>query len=180
MRRRATGLAALGALIALMIAAMAAPAGAEVISGECTGMVTFSDGTVVTEAQPRDEVVDVPPADTVMYEGATGLDAPTEPVPFSGSVDVRLPFMTWVVASWSGETVENSDAGSYSYDVPGFVPRGTGGFEVTGYHTQQGQTCEVVVTMRLAGDPGPAAILGIALTGIFAAGVGAAGVKKKG
>ena len=180
MRRRATGFAVLAVLAVLMVAVLAAPAGAEVISGDCTGMVTFSDGTEVTETQPLDEVVDVPPADTVRYEGTTGLDKPTEPVPFSGSVDVRLPFMTWVVASWSGETMENADDGSYSYDVPGFVPRGTGGFEVTGYHFQQGQECEVVVTMRLAGDPGAAAILGVALTGIFAAGVGAAGVKKRG
>jgi hypothetical protein len=180
MRRRLRAGVILGALVVAFSGTIAGTAYGEVIEGACTGSITFSDGTKVTESQPLNEVVDVPPADTVTYEGMTGTPKPTSPVGFAGSVDVKLPVMTWVVVSWSGETEENSDDGTYTYDVPSFVPRGTGGFEVTAFHNQQGENCVVAVTMRLDGDPGPAAILGVALTGIFAAGVGAAGIKKKG
>lgn len=180
MRRRLTAAAVVGLLAMLMVAALAVPAGAEVIRGGCTGSVTFSNGTTVTESHPLDEVVEVPEADTVQYQGMVPVPEPDGPVPFSGLVDVRLPFMTWVVVDWSGETEENSDSGAYTYTVPSFVPRGTGGLEVTAYHAQQGEDCAARVTMKLAGDPGAVAILSAALTGVFGAGMAAAGMKKKG
>ena len=69
--------------------------------------------------------------------------------------------------------------GEYSYEVPSWVPKGTGGLEVTATHTQRGQTCIVAVTMSVEGDPGPAAIIGAAGSAMFAAGVIGAGFKRK-
>ena len=172
--------AALGALAVLWLVILAVPASGEVIEGPCTGSVTFSDGTVVTQATPIDQTVIVPAADTVTYSGDTTLAPPAEPVPFSGRVDVRLPFGGWTVGDWEGETQEVSISdGSYAYSVPSFVPRGTGGLEVTATHVQQGQTCTVVVTLALEGDPGAPAIIGATGTVVFLAGVIGAGFKKR-
>jgi len=172
--------AALGGLAVMWLLAFAAPAFGEVIEGPCTGSVTFSDGTVVTQATPIDQTVIVPDGDTVVYSGDTTLSPPAEPVPFSGGVDVRLPFGGWTVVDWEGDTQEVSITdGTYAYSVPGFVPRGTGGLEVTATHVQQGQTCTVAVTLALEGDPGTAAIIGATGTVVFLAGVVGAGVKKK-
>ena len=169
-----------GTIAVLWLVALAIPASAEVVEGPCTGSVTFSDGTVVTQATPIDQTVVVPTADTVTYSGDTTLAPPSEPVPFSGGVDVRLPFGGWTVVDWEGETQEVSIAdGSYAYSVPSFVPRGTGGLEVTATHVQQGQTCTVVVTLALEGDPGTPAILAATGTAVFLAGVVGAGFKKK-
>lgn len=170
----------LGALAALWVAVLAAPAGAEVRSGGCTGSATFSNGVVVTESQPIDEVVVVPDKDDVIYEGSINLPPPDDEVPFNGGVNVRLPIGNWSVVTWSGETVEVSDAGIYPYEVPPSVPRGTGGLEVTAAHNQQGQECLVAVTMALEGDPGTTAIVAAAGAAVFFAGTMAAGVKKKG
>lgn len=178
-RRRTSSLVLLGTITIFWVIGLAAPAGAEVIQGGCTGSVTFSDGTTVTESTPLSQVVIVPGDDTVGYEGSINLDPPGEPVPFSGGVDVRLPFGGWTVVPWGGDTEAVSADGDYAYVVPGFVPRGTGGLEVTALHIQQGQTCVVAVTMALAGDPGPAALIGATGTVVFGAAMIGAGIKKK-
>jgi hypothetical protein len=167
----------------LMVAALAAPASAEVIQAGCSGSATFSNGTSVNESTPLSEVFEVPEKDdNVMYTGAIDLPPADEPEPFSGDVSVRLPLGgSWVAAQWPeppGETEKVSDTGTYSYEVPGFVPRGTGGLEVTAFHQQRGVTCEVAVSLALAGSPGPAALIGTAGTIVFGLGVGAAGSRR--
>jgi len=180
-RRRYGSLVILGGIVVLVMAT-AAPASAEVIQGPCVGFAEFSNGARVTESTPLDEVVEVPEEDTVVYYGNTTLTPPEEEEAFSGYVSVRLPLGgSWVVVDWPsppGETLEVDDGGTYKYEVPPIVPRGTGGLEVTAFHTQRGQTCQVAVSMALAGDPGPAAIIGAAGTLVFGAGVLAAGRKK--
>ncbi len=182
-RRRIYALGVLGGTVMLMVAAMAAPASAEVIQGPCTGSAQFSNGAFADQSTPLDDVIEVPDQDTVIYAGDTTLSPPDEEEPFSGDVSVRLPIGgSWVVVSWPvppGETESVSDAGVYTYEVPGFVPRGTGGLEVTAFHTQRGQTCVVAVSMSLEGSPGPAAIIGATGTIVFAAGVAGAGLRKK-
>jgi hypothetical protein len=172
----------LGGSILLMLAA-ASPAGAEVIQGDCVGFVRFSNGAEITQSTPLSEVVEVPPEDTVVYFGDTTLGMPSEPETFSGSVKLALPLGgSWVIADWPnppGETEEVSDEGTYTYEVPGFVPVGTGAFELTGTHTQRGQTCIVAVSVAVEGSPGPMAILGAAGTAVFGAGVIGAGFKRK-
>ena len=180
-RPRIAAVVMLGAATVLTVTTLAAPASAEVIEGPCTGSVTFTGPFTVTEAQPLNVTVIVPTEDTVQYVGNVNISPPDSPVPFAGAIDVALPvpFRGWTVVSWNGETEEVSDSGSYAYVVPSWVPRGTGGLRVTATHTQQGTTCIVAVTMALDGDPGAAAIIGVAGTFVFAAGTLGAGIKKK-
>lgn len=184
-RRRTSRLAALlllGGATALLVGAVAVPAAAEVITGPCTGSADFlTAGVTITESQPVDEVVEVPPEDTVLYAGATNTPPPDDPIPFAGNVVVDLPFgQEWKVVTWAGETVEVEDAGEYSYDVPSFVPRGTGGLLLTATHDHGGVLCVVEVGLTVEGDPGGAAIGAAGATLVFGAGTLAAGIKKRG
>lgn len=178
-RRRTASVVLLGTITMFMVVGLGAPAGAEVIQGGCTGSARFSDGTTVTERTPLSETIIVPDGDTVAWAGNINLPPPDDEVPFSGGIDVRLPIGGWTVVGWGGETLEVSDAGLYTYTVPGFVPRGTGGLEVTATHTQLGQTCVVAVTMALDGDAGAAAIIGATGTLVFGLATVGAGFKKK-
>jgi hypothetical protein len=168
----------LGAISALTMATLASPASAEVIEGPCTGSAAFSNGAVVTESQPIDQVVKVPDGDTVEYAGSVNIPEPAEPIPFEGGIDVRLPINGATVVSWSGETLEVSDSGEYTYTLPSYIPRGTGGLEVTARHSQGGVTCIVVVTMAVEGSPGAPALIGATGTIVFFAGVVGSGFKK--
>jgi hypothetical protein len=180
--RRVRAAYILGGAVVLMLA-MASPAGAEVIEGDCVGFVEFSNGVKITESTPLMDVAEVPAEDTVVYFGDTTLSPPAEPEDFSGSVSLALPLGgSWVIADWPdppGQTAEVSDEGTYTYEVPGFVPVGTGAFELTGTHTQRGETCIVAVSVAVEGSPGPMAILGAAGTFVFGAGVIGAGIKRK-
>ena len=170
----------LAAITVLLLGILAVPAGAEVLEGDCTGGVVFSNGASVTERQPKNQVVAVPAADTVRYVGDTQLDPlpPDQTESFSGGISVAFPWGSATVVSWSGETDMTSDRGTYTYDVSGLVPEGTGGVEVTGTHTQRGQTCRVVVTMAIDGDPGWQAYTAAGLTVLSGAALAGAGVKR--
>jgi len=178
LKRRTASLVLLGTITMFSAVGLVAPANAEVFQGGCTGSAVFSDGTTVTESTPLSEVVVVPEEDSVVYQGSINLPPPDEEVPFSGAVSVRLPRFNWAVVSWEDTTEEVSAGGTYSYEVPGFVPRGVQ-LEVSASHTQQGQTCDVAVTMKLDGDPGAAAIISATGMVVFAVGTLGAGIKKK-
>ncbi len=184
-RRRFAALGILAGTTILFVGALAAPATAEVIQPPCTGSVTFSDGTTVTEKQPLTETVEAPASDTVTYSGDTTLDPPSEPEGFSGSVALALPAGgSYVIVDWpvpSDATTEQTSVtdGTYTYTVPDWVPKGTGPMEVTATHTQRGQTCVVAVNFSVEGSPGGAAWLGAGLTVAAGAGMLAGGIKKK-
>jgi hypothetical protein len=91
---------------------------------------------------------------------------------------VETPFNSWQVVSWGGETVEVEAQGSYKYSVPSWIPAGAGELQLTGWHQQGDVDCEVIVTVQLDGDPGPAALVAAAGTVVMGAGVLAAGAKK--
>jgi hypothetical protein len=181
-RKRLAALGVLGGMVMLMVASLAAPASAKVIQDGCTGSATFSNGVTVTESTSIDIVNEVPDMDDVIYTGMIDLPPADEPEPFSGNVTVALPLgQRWTAARWPvppGETETVQASGSYRYEVPSFVPRGTGGLLMTAFHQQRGVTCEVQVTMALAGDPGVAAYVATAGTAVFALGVGAAGSRR--
>lgn len=182
-RKRLAASGVLGGMVMLMVASLASPALAEVIEGPCTGSAEFSNNVTVTERTKIVDVVEVPEEDTVLYEGQIPIPPAEEPEPFSGNVSVALPAGgSWVVVEWpvpTGETVEVGASGLYEYEVPGFVPRGTGGVLVTATHTQRGITCVVAVTLSVEGSPGAPAIIGAVGTGVFALGVGAAGMRRR-
>ncbi len=177
-KRRMASLLLLGTITVFWVVGLAAPVSAEVIQGGCTGSAEFSDGTKVTESTPLSEVVIVPVEDSVVYQGSINLPPPDDEVPFEGNVSVRLPRFNWAVVSWDDTTEEVSAGGTYAYEIPGFVPRSVQ-LEVSASHTQMGQTCVVAVTMKLDGDPGPAAIISAAGALVFGAATLGAGVKKK-
>ena len=162
---------------------LAGPAGAEVRRGECVGFAEFpsktSDAKLIAE-RPASDVFLVPKEETVTYAGALaeGAEEFDEPVPFEGGVRVQGPVGSWQVVSWGGESKEVSAEGSYHYAVPSWVPAGAGELTVTAWHQQGEYDCEVIVTVQLDGDPGPAALVAAAGTAVFGAGVLAAGSKK--
>lgn len=179
--RRTASLGLLGAIAILFVGLLAAPAGAEVLQGDCSGSAAFSNGATVTEQQPIDDVVAVPAADTLNYVGDTNLPplGEDETESFSGGIALSLPFGAVTIVTWSGETDKTSDQGSYIYDVSGLVPEGTGGVQVGATHNQRGQTCVVAVTMSVDGDPGWQAYTAAGLTVLAGVGVAGAGVQKK-
>lgn len=180
-RRRNLGtMLVLGTITVLTVSALASPATGEVFEGPCTGSATFSNGVVVTESQPADQTVEVPDGDTVQYEGNVNIPAPDDPIPFDGGISVRLPIGGATIVTWADNTVEVSDAGEYTYTLPSYIPRGTGGLEVTARHSQGGVTCVVVVTMAVEGSPGTPALIAAAGTLVFGAGLLGAGFKKGG
>lgn len=178
-RQRRASLILLGTITMFWTIATVAPVSAEVTAGGCTGEAQFSDGTIVTVATPLDQVIVVPERDNVTYRGSINLPPPDDEVPFSGSIVVRLPRTNWTVVTWSGETVEVSDAGIYVYEVPSYVPRGIQ-FQVSGAHTQLGQTCGARVTMKLDGSPSTAAYIAATGTLVFGAATIGAGSRKRG
>ena len=167
----------------MMAVLLAAPAGAEVVRGDCAGFAEFpsktSDQALVAE-RPRADVFLVPKSETITYfgtikEGAVPFESP---VPFEGGVAVATPFNNWQVVTWGGETAQVSSEGTYTYSVPSWIPAGAGELEVTTWHQQGDADCEVIVSVQLDGDPGPAALVAAAGTVVMGAGVLAAGSKK--
>lgn len=183
MHRRAATVLLLG-MIAAMLLVVALPAAAEVTKGECTGQATFpskpSDGQLTAD-RPRDEVFDVPEEDDVQYSGmvAPGAEPSEEPVDFSGGLVVSLPRFQWQVVGWEGSTEDVEYAGVYTYEVPGFVPRGTGPVELTGKHSHEGyQDCEAVVTLSFQGERGVVPVVTGAVTVLAGLGTVAAGRRR--
>ena len=183
-RRRLFALSVLGGTVLLMVAASAAPASAEVIQGPCTGNATFDNGATVTEATPLSTVVEIPPEGDAVYSGDTHLPEADEEEPFSGSVSVELDMgVGFPVVNWPeppGETKLTKSSGTYTYEAPAWVPRGTGAIKVTATHTQRGQVCTVAFNVTLEGSPGTEAAVAAGLTAVAGAATLAAGTKKKG
>jgi len=178
----ATALASL-MLGMMLVLLLTAPAAAEVDRGACVGQAEFpskASDQVLTVERPRTDVFLVPKQETVIYTGALSEGAqPSEsPVPFEGGISVQLPRTSWQVVNWGGESTQVSADGTYTYEIPSFVPAGTGEFELTAWHKQGDADCAVSVTIQLEGKPGPAALVAAAGTVVFGAGVLAAGSKK--
>ena len=173
-------LVVLGATTVFTIAALSIPAGA-VVSGPCTGSAVFSNGVTITAEQPLDPATVIPDADNVLYQGSIDIPPPDEPIPFEGGISAEIAGVgSFPVATWGGTTEEVGASGSYIYEVPSWVPRGTGDILLTGNHVQGGAECVGQVKVTLDGDPGAAAIIAATGTVLFGAGVIGSGVKKKG
>ena len=190
-RKRLSALLTITGLVVLSVAT-AAPAGAVVVDPGCTGSVTFEEGVNVsevsgnrvTESHPLSPTITIPSEATVSYAGEINVPPPDEPVDFAGGIDLQLPLFGGItIVSWPdppGQTEMTSDSGSYTYSLPSYVPKGTGGLELTARHTQQGETCVVKLNIALAGSSSPVGILTGAATALFGALMVSAGFKKKG
>lgn len=193
MDRRRVALLGTTAAAVVMLVACAAPASAVVLEGPCTGSVTFppgvevttvDPGNVVRESHPLQPTITIPPDATVGYEGTMNIPPPDDLVDFAGGIDLKVPLIGGVtIVSWPdppGQTMEVSDSGDYTYSLPSYVPRGTGGLELTARHTQMGTTCRVALTVSVAGESSPIGILTGAASALFGALMVSAGLKKKG
>ena len=182
--RRNTAVTLTVLMLGMMLTVLlAAPAGAEVTRGTCVGQAEFPSKAadpILNADRPRSSVFLVPNEETVAYAGALSRDAQPfdDPVEYEGGISVQFPRTSWQFATWGGTSTQVSADGLYTYSIPSFVPAGTGEFEVTGWHKQGDIDCEVVVTVALDGEPGPAALIAAAGTVVFGAGVLAAGSKK--
>jgi hypothetical protein len=167
----------------MLVLLLTAPAVAEVDRGTCVGQAEFpskASDRVLTAERPRADVFLVPKQETVHYTGtlSEGAQPSESPVQFEGGISVQLPRTSWQVVGWGGESTQVSADGTYTYEIPSFVPAGTGEFELTAWHKQGDADCAVTVTIQLEGKPGPAALVAAAGTVVFGAGVLAAGSKK--
>ena len=182
--QRATAVVVTSLMLAFVFTlVLVSPADAEVTRGSCAGQAEFpskSSDRVLSADRPLSDVFAIPKRDTVVYTGALseGAQPFDDPVRFEGGIVLQLPRSSWQVIGWGGESTQASADGTYTYEIPSFVPAGTGAFEVTTWHKQGDVDCEVVVAVSLDGKPGPAALIAVAGTVVFGAGVLAAGVKK--
>jgi len=179
-KRRIGGLIVLGTITVFTVAALATPAYG-IVSGPCTGSASFSNGAVITAEQPLDPATVIPDADNVTYQGSIDIPPPGDPIPFIGGLSAEVAGIGSIaIVQWGGETAEVGAQGSYLYEVPSWVPRGTGDILLTATHSQGGADCTAQVKVTLEGSPGAAAIIAGVGTAVFFAGVIGAGVKKKG
>lgn len=184
MYRRIAAVLLLGMLTALIVGILSIPASAEITEGSCTGQATFPSKPTdkqLTAERPKDDVFDVPEADSVQYSGnlGPGAEPSDEPLSFEGGLTLALPRYNLAVAGWKGNTEDVMYGGVYTYEIPDFVPRGTGGLELTGWHNQDGYPdCEGVVTISLQGDRGVAPLIAGGVTALAGLGTLAAGRRK--
>ena len=165
-KRVVLGFAALS-LAGLFVFVDAAPAGAVMDQGTCTGSGTFKKGGfTVTQAETR--VVEVPAKDEVTWQGALPWK-PAAPEAYSGKIEVALPppFAPLQIDSWSGTSDSQGNNGVKKYDIPSFVPKNVE-LEVRGQHIGS-TTCKGHVKIKIKGSSvGPvsiASLVGTALTG---------------
>jgi hypothetical protein len=166
-KRVVLGFAALS-LAGLFVFTDAAPSGAVMDQGTCTGSGTFKNGGfTVTQAETR--VVEVPAKDEVSWQGALP-SKPAAPVAYSGSIaiDLPAPFAPLSIDSWSGTSDSQGNDGVKKYDIPSWVPRNVE-LNVVGEHTGS-TTCKGHVKIKIKGSAaGPfsiASLIATALTGV--------------
>ena len=178
--RRIGAVIVLGTMTVLTVATLSSPAGA-VVTGPCSGSVEFSNGVTIRAEQPLDPASVIPAQDSAIYQGLIDIPVPDEPIPFEGGLSAEVAGLgTIPVVGWGGETVEVSASGTYIYEVPSWVPKGTGDILLTASHQQGGAECTGQVKVTIEGDPGAAGIIAATGTVLFGAGVIGAGFKKKG
>lgn len=144
--RSATAAAAMA--VGLLASAGVAHAG-DGVSGPCTATGTFV-GSGVSVDNTTTGTVTVLRSDTVDWSAS--VDGP--PGSYQGSVWLELPwpFPSVDIDSWSGDSQTTSNAGTKSYDLPGFVPAGVE-FDVAGAHTDANGTCSGSITLVVDGGP---------------------------
>ncbi|MGH9118353.1 MAG: hypothetical protein ACRD0A_10920 [Acidimicrobiales bacterium] len=155
------------------VVASAGPAAAEV-DGPCAGAASFRTGTeaagsftVDPAAVAPGDVIEVPIADSVAWEGSLPDLAPqgapadaaslaalmVDPRPVSGAIAVDLPWPLGgaLLGEWDGESDALAGLGEDRYELPAVVPRGVD-FLVSGEHVEGGRVyCSGSVLVRVEG-----------------------------
>jgi hypothetical protein len=156
----------------IVLVVLAEPAAGE-LTGPCTATGTFASGPFTVDAATADKVV-VPIEDDVSYQAAITATQGEERS-HEGHIDLELPppFRPIRIEDWGTDsTTEVSDADTYEYDLPSYVPRGVE-LLVTGKHVDTAGTCTGEVRVEIDGGPLDApALPAVAVAGTFAAGFG--------
>jgi hypothetical protein len=178
-KRVLLGFAALS-LAGLFVFVDAAPSGAVMDKGTCTGSGTFKKGGF-TVTQAETGVVEVPAKDEVTWQGALP-SKPAAPEAYRGhiQIDMPLPFPPIDIDSWSGTSDSQGNDGVKKYDIPSWVPRNVE-LNVVGEHIVS-TTCKGHVKIKLKGSllDSPVGPGSLVLTALSGAGFVAAGLPKKG
>jgi len=151
----------------------AAPASAE-INGPCTGSAEFQKGGFTVDAGDLgpDEVVEVPVADTVHWQGEISGVSGERDIAGSITVDLPWPLGEATIDSWDGSTEETGNDGVKKYDLPSMIPRGVE-FEVNGQHSEDGEVvCTGTVKVKVEGGAFDSPLAPVALGGTVLSGVG--------
>jgi hypothetical protein len=151
----------------------ATPADAE-IDGPCSGSAEFNKGGFTVDANELapGEVVEVPVADTVHWQGAIDGVSGERDIDGSVSVDLPWPLGEATIDSWDGSTTETGNQGVKTYDLPSLIPRGVE-FEVKGQHSEDGTVvCTGTVTVKVEGSAFDSPLTPVALAGTAISGVG--------
>ena len=165
---------AAGGLAFASLLADARPASAA-MAGPCTAVGTFVLGTgagpiVVDVAKvPRGQTITVPANDTIAWTATA--PAQSVPRPARGRIEIDLPWPlgTQTLNSWSGVGASAAQAGTYTYELTGAVPRGVA-IKFIGTHAEPGIACVGEVTVKVAGGIFDAWISFVAFGGLILSG----------
>jgi hypothetical protein len=169
----------LAACLLLAVAATLAssqPAHAEVLEGACVGVVALDDEVVVDTGASAGDVAVVPPSGTLTWAGSDPSLDDEQPTAVQGELLARHPFGRFQLAAWSGTSDGPEATGTASYDVPRFIPRGSGPIPLELDVALGDAPCRIAGTVRLEGatfDPLSAAALvvgAVLLVAMLAAG----------
>jgi hypothetical protein len=160
-------------LLAVSVLTFASPAAAEIVepAGACSGTAAWTEGgfTENTGALVRDDAIEIPRKDQVQWSGrVVGPTAGTERS-VSGRVFVALPppFGGIRVGSWGPTGTEVEKSGTYSYDLPGYVPADVE-FDLWAFHHEGSAThCHGAVGLVIEGGPFDSPLIWVALVGLL-------------
>jgi hypothetical protein len=127
------------------------PAAGEVVEGSRTGSVTMEGQLAVDVQQPSTAPVEIPDRGTAEVAGSFDLPPAEAPVPYRGELRGRHAFGTWVITSWTGRSTTPEVSAARSYELPSFIPRGSGPIPVVLDASFGDESCRVVGTVAVAG-----------------------------
>jgi hypothetical protein len=127
------------------------PAAGEVVEGSCRGSVTMDGQLAVDVAQPSTTPVEIPDRGTAEVAGSFDLPPSEAPVPYRSELRGRHAFGTWVITSWTGESTTPEVMATRTYELPSFIPRGSGPIPVALDAAFGDETCRIVGTVAVAG-----------------------------
>ena len=153
------------------------PAAADIVdpAGSCTGTAAWSTGGFTENSGElvRDDVVVVPRKDQVQWTGTVVGPTAGAERQVSGRVYVALfpPLSGITVGTWGPTGTEVEKAGTYSYDLPSYVPAEVE-FDLWASHSEGGQRhCTGAVGLVIEGGPFDSPLIWVALAGLLIFGI---------
>jgi hypothetical protein len=127
------------------------PAAGEVVDGSCTGSVTMDGQLAVDVLQPSTTPVQIPDRGTAEVAGSFDLPPSEAPVPYRSELRGRHAFGTWVITSWTGQSTTPEVVAARTYELPNFIPRGSGSIPVALDAAFGDEICRIVGAVAVAG-----------------------------